>query len=52
MFTDNNKFFYSYRFRLPKHEVLVLHEASNIEITRDIIQCLRHGAWLNDEVIY
>lgn len=33
------------------HEVLVLHEASNIQITRDILQCLRTGAWLNDEVI-
>ncbi|XP_078446748.1 cysteine proteinases superfamily protein isoform X1 [Wolffia australiana] len=39
------------KFHLPKHEVLVIHEGSNIEITRDILQCLRHGAWLNDEVI-
>ncbi|CAA6669099.1 unnamed protein product [Spirodela intermedia] len=34
-----------------KREVLVLHESSNIEITREVIQCLRQGAWLNDEVI-
>ncbi|CAA7399907.1 unnamed protein product [Spirodela intermedia] len=39
------------KFHLRKHEILVLHEGSNIEITRDVIQCLRHGAWLNDEVI-
>ncbi|KAG1338685.1 ubiquitin-like-specific protease ESD4 [Cocos nucifera] len=32
-------------------EVLVTHEASNIEITREILQCLSSGAWLNDEVI-
>ncbi|XP_078169066.1 ubiquitin-like-specific protease ESD4 [Carex rostrata] len=32
-------------------EVLVAHEASNIEITREKMQCLRYGAWLNDEVI-
>ncbi|XP_026655903.2 ubiquitin-like-specific protease ESD4 isoform X2 [Phoenix dactylifera] len=32
-------------------EVLVIHEPSNIEITREILQCLSCGAWLNDEVI-
>lgn len=48
IFTTVNMFT---RFHLRKHEVLVLHEGSNIEITRDVIQCLRHGAWLNDEVI-
>ncbi|MQL94373.1 hypothetical protein Taro_027028 [Colocasia esculenta] len=39
------------KFHLRSHEVLVLHESSNIEITREVIQCLRPGAWLNDEVI-
>ncbi|XP_008801096.1 ubiquitin-like-specific protease ESD4 [Phoenix dactylifera] len=33
------------------HEVLVTHGASNIEITREVLQCLSSGAWLNDEVI-
>ncbi|XP_020082555.1 ubiquitin-like-specific protease ESD4 [Ananas comosus] len=32
-------------------EELVTHESSNIVITREILQCLRYGAWLNDEVI-
>ncbi|KAG9443770.1 hypothetical protein H6P81_015110 [Aristolochia fimbriata] len=32
-------------------ELLVVHESSNIEITREKMQCLRPGAWLNDEVI-
>ncbi|XP_068658885.1 ubiquitin-like-specific protease ESD4 [Aristolochia californica] len=32
-------------------ELLVTHESSNIEITREKMQCLRPGAWLNDEVI-
>lgn len=27
------------------------HENSNIDITGEILQCLRPGAWLNDEVI-
>lgn len=31
--------------------MLVTHENSNIEITGEILQCLRPGAWLNDEVI-
>lgn len=26
------------------------HENSNIEITGELLQCLRPGAWLNDEV--
>ncbi|KAI0529608.1 hypothetical protein KFK09_002166 [Dendrobium nobile] len=33
------------------HKVLVAHESSNIQITREVLQCLRPGAWLNDEVI-
>lgn len=32
-------------------EVLVMHENSNIEITKGILQCLLPGGWLNDEVI-
>ncbi|XP_031497842.1 ubiquitin-like-specific protease 1A [Nymphaea colorata] len=34
-----------------RRECLVFHERSNIEITRNILQCLLPGAWLNDEVI-
>ncbi|KAL5996132.1 hypothetical protein ACLOJK_026205 [Asimina triloba] len=34
-----------------QRELLVTHESSNIEITREILQCLGPGAWLNDEVI-
>jgi len=29
----------------------VLHELSNIEISKEKFQCLRPGRWLNDEVI-
>ncbi|XP_077217756.1 ubiquitin-like-specific protease ESD4 [Tasmannia lanceolata] len=38
-------------FTSKRREILVVHESSNIEITRDILQCLNPGAWLNDEVI-
>lgn len=34
-----------------RHDALVTHKESNIEITMENIQCLRNGAWLNDEVI-
>ncbi|KAG6593970.1 Ubiquitin-like-specific protease ESD4, partial [Cucurbita argyrosperma subsp. sororia] len=34
-----------------RSKVLVTHENSNIEITAQALQCLRPGAWLNDEVI-
>ncbi|KAI5069130.1 hypothetical protein GOP47_0015431 [Adiantum capillus-veneris] len=34
-----------------RHEVLVQHEASNIDLSRATLQCLKPGAWLNDEVI-
>ncbi|THG03957.1 hypothetical protein TEA_027627 [Camellia sinensis var. sinensis] len=34
-----------------RRKVLVAHEISNIEITGEVLQCLRPGAWLNDEVI-
>uniref|UniRef100_A0A0D9Y8B2 Ubiquitin-like protease family profile domain-containing protein n=1 Tax=Oryza glumipatula TaxID=40148 RepID=A0A0D9Y8B2_9ORYZ len=32
-------------------ERLVVHESSNIVITRETLQCLNETAWLNDEVI-
>ncbi|KAF7042895.1 hypothetical protein CFC21_052376 [Triticum aestivum] len=32
-------------------KVLVLHEPSNIEVSREKIRCLRPHGWLNDEVI-
>ncbi|KAG6726467.1 hypothetical protein I3842_02G081600 [Carya illinoinensis] len=38
-------------FNSNRRKVLVTHENSNIEITGEILQCLRPGAWLNDEVI-
>ncbi|XP_059632735.1 ubiquitin-like-specific protease ESD4 [Cornus florida] len=34
-----------------RRRVLATHENSNIEITGEMLQCLRPGAWLNDEVI-
>ncbi|XAR57079.1 Ulp1 peptidase [Bertholletia excelsa] len=34
-----------------RRKVLVSHENSNIEITGEILQCLRPREWLNDEVI-
>ncbi|XP_009598752.1 ubiquitin-like-specific protease ESD4 isoform X1 [Nicotiana tabacum] len=34
-----------------RSKVLVTHENSNIDITGEILQCLRPRAWLNDEVI-
>ncbi|GFZ21799.1 cysteine proteinases superfamily protein [Actinidia rufa] len=34
-----------------RRKVLVTHENSNIQITGEVLQCLRPGAWLNDEVI-
>lgn len=34
-----------------RRKILVKHENSNIDITGEILQCLRPGAWLNDEVI-
>ncbi|XP_059280693.1 ubiquitin-like-specific protease ESD4 [Lycium ferocissimum] len=34
-----------------RRKVLVTHENSNIDITGEMLQCLRPGAWLNDEVI-
>ncbi|KAL9250793.1 Ubiquitin-like-specific protease ESD4-like protein [Drosera capensis] len=37
--------------RFNTKKVLVTHEGSNIQITGELVQCLRPGAWLNDEVI-
>ncbi|CAO2821966.1 unnamed protein product [Amaranthus hypochondriacus] len=34
-----------------RSKILVTHENSNIDITGEILQCLRPGEWLNDEVI-
>lgn len=34
-----------------RRKLLVTHTDSNIEITGEVLQCLRPGAWLNDEVI-
>ncbi|XP_057547731.1 ubiquitin-like-specific protease ESD4 isoform X3 [Amaranthus tricolor] len=34
-----------------RSKILVNHENSNIDITGEILQCLRPGEWLNDEVI-
>ncbi|KAK7264642.1 hypothetical protein RJT34_32251 [Clitoria ternatea] len=38
-------------FSADRKKILVTHEKSNIEITGEKFQCLRPGAWLNDEVI-
>ena len=35
-----------------RHQVLVQHERSNIDLTRAAIQCLKPGAWLNDDVSF
>ena len=37
-------------FSHTSSKVLVLHEPSNIEISKEKFQCLRPGRWLNDEV--
>uniref|UniRef100_A0A5B7A0F3 Putative ubiquitin-like-specific protease ESD4 isoform X1 n=1 Tax=Davidia involucrata TaxID=16924 RepID=A0A5B7A0F3_DAVIN len=34
-----------------RSKVLVTHVNSNIEITGEVLQCLKPGEWLNDEVI-
>ncbi|GJN10713.1 hypothetical protein PR202_ga28830 [Eleusine coracana subsp. coracana] len=33
------------------NEIIVMHEPSNIEVTKEKLQCLRPRGWLNDEVI-
>eukprot|EP00775_Hariotina_reticulata_P005601 gene5601-5839_t len=35
----------------PMTKVLVMHPKANIELTRELLQCMRHGQWLNDEVM-
>lgn len=35
-----------------RRKVFVNHENSNIQITGELLQCLRPGEWLNDEVIF
>lgn len=36
---------------MNRSEVLVMHDSSNIQITREMMRCLLPTAWLNDEVI-
>ncbi|KAK3189616.1 hypothetical protein Dsin_029177 [Dipteronia sinensis] len=38
-------------FATANRKVLVTHSGTAIDITGQILQCLRPGAWLNDEVI-
>ncbi|KAK1590994.1 hypothetical protein Q3G72_000467 [Acer saccharum] len=38
-------------FATANRKVLVTHSGTDIDITGQILQCLRPGAWLNDEVI-
>ncbi|XP_047171108.1 ubiquitin-like-specific protease ESD4 isoform X1 [Vigna umbellata] len=38
-------------FSANRRKILVAHEKSCIEVSREKFQCLRPGAWLNDEVI-
>ncbi|XP_054807249.1 ubiquitin-like-specific protease ESD4 [Prosopis cineraria] len=38
-------------FSANRKKVLVAHQNSNIEITGELLRCLKPGAWLNDEVI-
>ncbi|XP_026450166.1 putative ubiquitin-like-specific protease 1B isoform X2 [Papaver somniferum] len=37
--------------KFNRQKILVTHQNSNIEITGQILQCLKPGGWLNDEVI-
>lgn len=38
--------------KIYRRKVLIAHENSCIDITGEILQCLKPGAWLNDEVIF
>ncbi|OAY83592.1 Ubiquitin-like-specific protease ESD4 [Ananas comosus] len=38
-------------YRGESNRILVTHKASNLEINKEILQCLQSGGWLNDEVI-
>ncbi|XP_062175471.1 ubiquitin-like-specific protease ESD4 isoform X3 [Alnus glutinosa] len=49
--TEEEKAEVEHAFKSNRRQVLVTHENSNIEITGEFLQCLRPGAWLNDEVI-
>lgn len=35
-----------------RRKVLVSHENSSIDIRGEILQCLKPGGWLNDEVVF
>ena len=35
-----------------RKKILVSHENSSIDIRGEVLQCLKPGAWLNDEVIF
>ncbi|KAL5163456.1 Kinesin-like protein KIN-13A [Glycine soja] len=41
----------AHAFSTNRKKILVSHEKSGIEISGEKFQCLRPGAWLNDEVI-
>lgn len=41
-----------YLFGICRRKVLATHVNSGIDISGEILQCLRPGAWLNDEVIF
>lgn len=48
---EENEVHGGFHSRGPSSKVLVLHEPSNIEVSKEKFQCLRPGRWLNDEVI-
>ncbi|KAK7363573.1 hypothetical protein VNO77_05720 [Canavalia gladiata] len=41
----------AHAFSADRNRILVSHEKSSIEISGEKFQCLKPGAWLNDEVI-
>ncbi|XP_020688546.1 ubiquitin-like-specific protease 1A isoform X2 [Dendrobium catenatum] len=49
-YEDDEEVFHAFHC-CNSHEILVRHEPSNIVISWGDLQCLRPGAWLNDEVI-
>ncbi|KAF8392596.1 hypothetical protein HHK36_022941 [Tetracentron sinense] len=49
--TDEEQAEVSQAFSSPNRRVLVTHENSNVDITGEILRCLRPHGWLNDEVI-
>ncbi|RLN41377.1 putative ubiquitin-like-specific protease 1B [Panicum miliaceum] len=48
---EKNEVHDCFHARGPSSKVLVLHEWSNIEVSKEKFQCLRPCRWLNDEVI-